>query len=78
MRVLVTGHGGYIGTVLVPMFLEAGHEVVGLDTHLYRSCTFGAEPVAIPEIVKIFATLRPRTWKALTPSCIWPLCPTIP
>ncbi|MGC2193648.1 MAG: SDR family oxidoreductase, partial [Terriglobales bacterium] len=52
MRVLVTGHGGYIGTVLVPMFLEAGHEVVGLDTHLYRSCTFGEEPVAIPEIVK--------------------------
>jgi len=52
MRVLVTGHGGYIGTVLVPMFLEAGHQVVGLDTHLYRSCTFGQEPVAIPEIVK--------------------------
>ena len=52
MRVLVTGHGGYIGTVLVPMFLKAGHKVVGLDTHLYRSCTFGAEPMAIPEIVK--------------------------
>src|SRR6185369_243190 len=52
MRVLVTGHGGYIGTVLVPMFLKAGHEVVGLDTHLYRYCTFGAEPVAIPEIVR--------------------------
>ena len=52
MKVLVTGHGGYIGTVLVPMFLKAGHEVVGLDTHLYRSCTFGAEPVAVPEIVK--------------------------
>ena len=52
MRVLVTGHGGYIGTVLVPMFLEAGHDVVGLDTHLYRSCTFGAEPVVVPEIVK--------------------------
>ncbi len=52
MRVLVTGHGGYIGTVLVTMFLKAGHQVVGLDTHLYHSCTFGAEPVVIPEIVK--------------------------
>src|SRR5712692_10074362 len=52
MRVLVTGHGGYIGTVLVPMFLKAGHEIVGLDTHLYRFCTFGAEPVMIPEIIK--------------------------
>ena len=30
MRVLVTGHLGYIGTVMVPMLLKAGHEVVGL------------------------------------------------
>jgi nucleoside-diphosphate-sugar epimerase len=52
MKVLVTGHGGYIGTVLVPMLKQAGHEVVGFDTHLYRSCTFGEEPVAVPEIVK--------------------------
>jgi len=31
MRVLVTGHKGYIGTVIVPMLLQAGHTVVGLD-----------------------------------------------
>lgn len=43
MRVLVTGHKGYIGTVLVPMLMEAGHDVVGLDSDLYRSCTFGDE-----------------------------------
>ena len=36
MRVLVTGHEGYIGAVLVPRLLAAGHEVVGLDTLLYR------------------------------------------
>jgi nucleoside-diphosphate-sugar epimerase len=30
MRILVTGHKGYIGTVMVPMLLGAGHEVVGL------------------------------------------------
>jgi nucleoside-diphosphate-sugar epimerase len=41
MRVLVTGHKGYIGTVMVPMLLEAGHEVVGLDTDLFEACTFG-------------------------------------
>lgn len=52
MKVLVTGHGGYIGTVLVPMFLAAGHEIVGLDTHLYGLCTFGDQPVAVPEILK--------------------------
>jgi nucleoside-diphosphate-sugar epimerase len=43
MRVLVTGHDGYIGSVLVPLFLEAGHEVVGLDSYLYEGCTFGGE-----------------------------------
>ena len=41
MKVLVTGHDGYIGTVLVPMFQEAGHEVVGLDSYLFEGCTFG-------------------------------------
>jgi nucleoside-diphosphate-sugar epimerase len=42
MRVLVTGHLGYIGTVMVPMLLKSGHEVVGLDSNLYESCTFAA------------------------------------
>lgn len=41
MRVLVTGHKGYIGSVMVPLLVEAGHEVVGLDTGLYEACNFG-------------------------------------
>jgi nucleoside-diphosphate-sugar epimerase len=41
MRVLVTGHKGYIGSVMVPLLVEAGHEVVGLDTGLYEACSFG-------------------------------------
>jgi nucleoside-diphosphate-sugar epimerase len=41
MRVLVTGDRGYIGTVLVPMLQERGHEVVGLDSDLFEDCTFG-------------------------------------
>lgn len=52
MRVLVTGHKGYIGTVLVPMLLEKGHEVIGLDTDLYQRCTFGEDFQPIPEIEK--------------------------
>lgn len=43
MRILVTGHSGYIGTVLVPMLKAEGHEVVGLDSDLYERCTFGGE-----------------------------------
>jgi nucleoside-diphosphate-sugar epimerase len=50
MRVLVTGHKGYIGTVLVPMLQAEGHEVTGLDSDLYRSCTFTAGEIAIPEL----------------------------
>ena len=40
MRVLVTGHKGYIGTVMVPMLLQAGHTVVGLDSDLFEQCSF--------------------------------------
>ena len=54
MRILVTGHLGYIGTVLVPMLLERGHEVHGLDTDLYRRCTFGdrSRIAKVPERIK--------------------------
>jgi nucleoside-diphosphate-sugar epimerase len=54
MRVLVTGHLGYIGTVMVPMLLDAGHEVVGLDSNLYEGCTFaaGGEIADVPHIRK--------------------------
>ncbi len=54
MRVLVTGHLGYIGTVLTPMLMRAGHDVVGLDSDLYASCTFpyGGEIVRVPSILK--------------------------
>ncbi len=44
MRVLVTGHNGYIGSVLAPFLRGAGHDVVGLDTYLFEGCTLGEEP----------------------------------
>jgi nucleoside-diphosphate-sugar epimerase len=30
--VLLTGHQGYIGSVMAPYLLGAGYDVVGLDT----------------------------------------------
>ena len=42
MRVLLTGHLGYIGTVMTPMLLQSGHEVIGFDSDLYSRCTFAA------------------------------------
>jgi len=50
MKVLVTGHNGYIGAVLVPFLQAAGHEVVGLDTYLFEGCHHGPEPMDPPAL----------------------------
>lgn len=50
MKVLVTGHDGYIGTALVPMFEAAGHDVIGLDSGLFRDCAFGPASDGIPSV----------------------------
>src|SRR5215468_10841898 len=54
MRVLLTGHLGYIGTVMTPMLLKAGHDIVGMDSDLYSRCTFsaGGELREVPTIRK--------------------------
>ena len=50
MRVMVTGHKGYIGTVMVPMLLQTGHTVVGLDSDLFQQCTFCPGILDLPEL----------------------------
>ena len=50
MHILVTGSMGYIGAVLVPMLLEQGHDVVGLDTDYYSRCTFTGAPIDVPTL----------------------------
>jgi nucleoside-diphosphate-sugar epimerase len=52
MRILLTGSRGYIGTVMAPMMVAAGHEVVGLDTDFYRRSTFGAWRESIHTVEK--------------------------
>src|SRR5882762_2682986 len=52
MRILVTGHKGYIGAVMAPMLEAAGHEVVGFDSDLFEKCTFGESFREFPSIRK--------------------------
>lgn len=51
MRILLTGHKGYIGAVAGSV-LRASHETVGLDTDLFADCDFGQPPEEIPDIRK--------------------------
>ncbi|BFM08719.1 NAD-dependent epimerase/dehydratase family protein [Halioxenophilus aromaticivorans] len=48
MKVLLTGHNGYIGSVLTPMLKAHGHEVVGLDTNYFKRCLFVGELTEVP------------------------------
>lgn len=50
MRVLVTGHQGYLGTVMTPGLSRAGHEVIGLDSGLFADCVIGPMPADPPGI----------------------------
>ena len=52
MRVLLTGHKGYIGAVAAPLLIAAGHEVVGMDADLFAGCEFGIPALDIAEICK--------------------------
>jgi nucleoside-diphosphate-sugar epimerase len=60
MRVLVTGHQGYIGSVMVPLLLETDHEVVGLDTGLYEASSFGDRRREVASVRLDLRDVEPR------------------
>ncbi|MDN5726166.1 MAG: SDR family oxidoreductase [Propionibacteriales bacterium] len=52
MKVLLTGHQGYLGTVMAPVLQEAGHEIVGLDIGWFTDCVLGDQPAEVPTLRK--------------------------
>src|SRR5450631_1154345 len=52
MRILLTGHKGYVGAVAGPILRTAGHAVVGFDADLFGGCDFGRPAEEFPEVQK--------------------------
>jgi nucleoside-diphosphate-sugar epimerase len=59
MKVLVTGHHGYIGSVMADVLVRAGHDVTGLDSYLYEGLDFGPGLAAVPAIRKDIRDVEP-------------------
>ena len=52
-KILLTGHLGYIGSVMGPRLVARGYDVVGLDTNYYgQECTFVEDETVLPAIEK--------------------------
>ena len=63
MRVLLTGHQGYLGTIMAPVLVAAGHDLVGLDSGLFADCVLGPTPNDPPTLT---VDLRDITMEMLT------------
>ena len=61
---LITGHRGYLGSVMAPYFLKQGYDVIGLDVGYFNECTLVPDPVEIPEIAKDIRDLVPDDVKS--------------
>jgi nucleoside-diphosphate-sugar epimerase len=59
MKVLVSGHHGYIGSVMTRVLAQSGHEVTGLDTFLYEGCDFGLDDQSLPVIRRDIRDVSP-------------------
>jgi nucleoside-diphosphate-sugar epimerase len=57
--ILLTGHRGYIGSVMAPYLVEQGYSVVGLDTGYFNDCTLVPDRLEIPEIRKDIRDVTP-------------------
>jgi nucleoside-diphosphate-sugar epimerase len=65
MKIVVTGHHGYIGSALVPVLLEAGHEVVGMDSFYYEGCDLRPDGVKVKAIALDVRDVSPRDFEGV-------------
>jgi nucleoside-diphosphate-sugar epimerase len=63
--VLITGHRGYIGSVMVPHLLEEGYDVVGMDAGYFDDCTLVAAREDVPVIDKDIRDVLPADLRSL-------------
>jgi nucleoside-diphosphate-sugar epimerase len=63
VRILLTGHQGYLGTVMAPILTTAGHEVTGLDSGLFAECVLGS--LDSPDVPGLSTDLRDVTVEQL-------------
>lgn len=68
-RVLVTGHNGYIGSILTRVLADAGHEVVGVDSFLFEDCTIGTDSPGVQVIRKDVRDLEPEDLEGIDAVC---------
>jgi nucleoside-diphosphate-sugar epimerase len=69
MKVLVTGHRGYIGVEMVSVLRKAGHEVIGLDTGFFDACDFRAPPDDIPSLNIDLRDAKPEQLRGIDAVC---------
>lgn len=60
MKVMITGHLGYIGAEMAPAMVAAGHDVTGLDTGYYDGCDFMVPPIDVPDLHLDIRDVEPR------------------
>jgi nucleoside-diphosphate-sugar epimerase len=60
VKILVTGHHGYIGSITAPALEDAGHEVAGLDTFFYRGCDFGPDRDGVTALARDVRDIGPE------------------
>jgi len=51
-RILVTGHHGYIGSVLVRLLSASGYDVVGLDSDFFVNNRFVGQVASVPSLLR--------------------------